>query len=86
LVEPTAELRTELAERLALLENHRRLALVELRSIERFLAAHPELRTRLPGAAQGDLSRLRLVVNNKRVRVGPREHREHLPPSGPEAA
>ena len=59
----------ELKECLVRLERHRRLALVELRQIERLLTANPELRSRLPGGAtQGDLSRPRLVVNNNKRR------------------
>lgn len=66
---PTAELRAELAARLARLDGHRRNAGDALRSLETFLAAHPELRKLLPGAvARGDLTRPRLVINNNENR------------------
>ncbi len=89
--QPSAARQAELAERLARLENHRRLARVELRQLEGFLAAHPDLRKWLPTAAQGQL---RLVVDNenKTIRQAGKKsaeqlRREHLhEPPGPDAA
>jgi len=82
---PTAAQRAELADRLARLEKHRRLALSELRQLERFLAAHPQLRSRLPWAARGDLTRPRLVINNSPVLAVQRLPRE-LHDDGPDEA
>jgi hypothetical protein len=84
--ERTATRQAELAERLARLEKHRRLALVELRQLEGFLAAHPDLRKWLPGTAQGQLRLVVDNVNNKQVRRLPLR-REHLDgPDGPDEA
>jgi len=74
----------ELQERIARLEKRRRLVLTELRLLDHFLAAHPDLLAQLPSAARGGLTRLRCVVDNsqKGKRSGAvREHlhREHLP-------
>lgn len=52
----------QLADRLARLERHRQHVRDELRSLEKFLAEHPDLRQQLPTSEIRP--RLRLVVNN----------------------
>ncbi len=76
----------QLEDRLARLEAHRQHVVSELRSLEKFLVAHPELGQLMPASG---LTKLRLVVDNKprlaRRQPLPRE-RLYGPDDGPPEA